>query len=338
MTLMIVRPDFLRPTRHKTLWLWTIVFSLAFLIWFAATIDTDTLVDTVARIDRYVLATALFCLIANGLADAVWLTLISGRRDAYGGAFRVVAWHMLASSILPARLGDIAWMYFMHRWLDLSAGRAMFIALYHRLQDFLVTSVFFLFAILVVGVDELGASFGVVAAIMFCLMVLLVVFLEQVLTGAALVLKRLHRAFGRRVSYHLLRQLLQVRLWYRHRLPRSLIWISIVIIALRWAAVLIGIGILIHAVAGTLTWRDSLFLTNAYIFLGSVPVQAIGGFGAGEAGLAWLLVLYGLSVGRASAISLMLRMLVNIVHVAIWLATIAVLQLHKLIVLRRSGL
>ena len=54
------------------------------------------------------------------------------------------------------------------------------------------------------------------------------------------------------------------------------------------------------------------------------------GRGSGEAGLAWLLVLYGLSVGRASAIGLMIRLLLNMVHVALWLATVTVLKLREL--------
>ncbi len=193
-------PDFLRPARHKALWVTTTLLSLAFLAWFAATVDAETLVDAVRSAGWPVLAATLLFLTLNGLADALWLALMAQRRGVLAGAFRVVAWHMLVSSILPARLGDIAWMYFMHRWLHLPGGRAVFIALYHRLQDFLVMSMAFLLAILAVGFEVLGPRFGIAAATGFALMVLLVVYLEWALTVAGLAARRLHRAAGSRLT------------------------------------------------------------------------------------------------------------------------------------------
>ena len=118
-----------------------------------------------------------------------------------------------------------------------------------------------------------------------------------------------------------------MRVWYRHGLPKAVLWVTFAIIAARWLTILAALGLLIHAMAGRLGWIDSAFLSNVYIYFSIIPLQTIGGFGAGEAGLAWVLTLYGVGLGKASAISLLIRIVINLLHFGFWLVTMAVLAL-----------
>ena len=191
------------------------------------------------------------------------------------------------SSILPARMGDLGWIYFIHRWLEMPAARAIFVALYHRLQDFIVVSLMFALSIAAARVEIIGANFAFSAIGILLLMCLIWAFLPRMLGMLGACLWILHRRFGNRMLKAALRQVLRVRIWYRHRLTRRQVVVTFTVIAVRWLTILVALSLLIHALATSVNAADSFFLSNAYVFLGIVPLQSVGGFGAGEAGLAW---------------------------------------------------
>jgi len=315
-----VLPDFLTRGNNTRLWTWALLGTALFALWFGATVDWETLSGALADAGLKVIAAALVLLILNGLLAIAWLSVIT-RRNNISGAFEVIGWQFLAATLLPARLSDVAWMYLIHKKLNIAPGRAVFIALYHRLLDFVVASLFFLVSVLALGSGLLGAHTELLAALVFAILIAIVASLEFFLTLGARILQWFERHTDKRLAHILLGQLLHVRVWYRHGLPKSLLWLTFAIIVARWVAILAALGILIHAMAAPLGWTDSAFLSNVYIYFSIIPLQTIGGFGAGEAGLAWVLTLYGLTLGKASAIALLIRMLINLLHIGFWAVT-----------------
>ena len=322
-------PEFLRIRSHRTVWLSTALVTIAMVLWFAFTIEPAAFAGVLDRAGIGVIAITVSCILLNAALVICWLMLITGSRSTIGGASRVVAWHMFSATILPARLGDLAWMYFIHRWMRIPGGRAVFIALYHRLQDVVVVSAIFLIGIAALGAKALGADVGLLVAAIFVLMLGIVLGLQHLLTLAALIMQRFDRAFDTavvRIAYH---HVLQIRVWYRHGITPTVLWGSFGIIVARWLALLGGMAVLIHAALPELNWLDSVFATSAYFILGIVPLQAFGGFGVGEAGLAWLLTFYGVSLASASSIGLVLRLLTNIVHTILFLAVMLALWVSQ---------
>ena len=121
--------------------------------------------------------------------------------------------------------------------------------------------------------------------------------------------------------------MLRVRIWYRHRLERKQVVLSFIVIVLRWVTILAAVAIVISALAAPVSASDSFLLANAYVYFGIVPLQSVGGFGSGEAGLAWMLTHYGVPLAKASAIGLLLRLLINLVHVSLWAWVLGLLWL-----------
>lgn len=321
-------PEFLKPNSQRVVWLTASIVAVLCLVWFGSTVEWSLLAGLVRQAGWPAFLAALFLSTVNGLLAVLWLVVVCRRPGAARGAFQVVSWQMLAASILPARLSDLAWMYFMHRWLALKASRAIFVALYHRLLDFIVVCFLVLTAILAANLDLTGGHIGVVAAVLLLFFSIVVTSLTHILSLGATVLIWLHRRLQHRVTRSLLAQLLHVRIWYRHGLPKSLLWFALAIIVGRWLAIFGAFTILIHAMAPVLDFRDSLLATAIYVFFGIVPLQTFGGFGAGEAGLAWILTLYGIGIGTASTISLLCRLALNIMHVGFWLIIVSVLRIN----------
>ena len=307
-------PRALSFLEHRNAWLLSAIGTAAMLLFFVLTLDRATLSEVWRSISLRVICLTVVLLGVNSLLDGLWLTTITRgsarRRDAY----RVVAWQMLVSSVLPARLGDVAWMYFVHRWLKQPAARAVFVTFYHRLQDFIVVSLLLVLS-LILARSQVGGAPALVIAVALCVaMGLACATLGHLLALLAAALLRLHRRFHRRWLRVALEHVLRIRIWYRHRLQRDQVVKSFIVIALRWVAILAAVALIIATLVPSVTAGDSFFLANAYIYLGIVPVQSVGGFGTGEAGLAWILTYYGLPLAKASAVGLLLRLLINLVH------------------------
>ncbi|MCC6709469.1 MAG: flippase-like domain-containing protein [Gammaproteobacteria bacterium] len=316
----------LRFLDHRNAWWAAALGTLAMLAFFVLTLDAGAVHDAWQALTPRLLVIVALLISINGLLDAIWMTVIT--RAPQSQSYRVVAWHMMMSSVLPARLGDVGLMVCMHRWLAQPPARAVFVTLYHRLQDFIIVSLMLLLSLLVAR-TQLGGVPVLVAALLILLMMGVVCGNLGRLLGvlAALVL-RLQRRFHHRWLRQVLTQVLHVRIWYRHRLTRRQVLWSFVVIVLRWVTILAALTLVIRSLATQVSAGDSFLLANAYVYFGIVPVQSIGGFGSGEAGLAWMLTHYGVPLAHASAVGLLLRLSINLVHMVLWALVVALLWLR----------
>ncbi len=310
---------------HRNAWLAAVIGTAVMVLFFALTLDGTTLRAAWQSISpRLFVVTALLVSI-NGLLDGLWLSIVTQgpRRSAY----RVVAWHMLLSSVLPARLGDLGWMVFVHSWLAQPLARAVFVMLYHRLQDFIVVSAMLVLALVVARSDGGGAPVLLAAVLVLALMALLCASLGRLLSVGAALLLRLRRRYRQRWLHAALEHVLRICSWYRHRLRRRQVLLSFIVIVLRWMTILAAVAIVIRTLATHIDAGDSFLLANAYVYFGIVPLQSFGGFGSGEAGLAWMLTHYGVPLAKASALGLLMRLLINLVHVLLWALVLALSRL-----------
>lgn len=316
----------LRFLDHRNAWLAALAGTVLMLVFFVLTLDAAALRHAWQALTPRLLAGFAALITINGLLDASWMSVITRAPPAH--SYRVVAWHMMMSSLLPARLGDLGLMVCMHRWLAQPLARAVFVTFYHRLQDFIIVSLMLLLSLLIARTQLGGVPVVVAAVLVLLVMGAICTHLGQLLGVLAALVLRLHRRFHRRWLRHVLTQVLHVRIWYRHRLTRRQVMWSLVVIVLRWVTVLAAIALVICTLAPQVSYADGFLLSNAYIYFGIVPVQSVGGFGSGEAGLAWMLTHYGVPLAHASALGLLLRVLINLVHVALWLLVVAVLRLR----------
>ena len=129
---------------------------------------------------------------------------------------------------------------------------------------------------------------------------------------------RIYGLIGRTAIRFVLHQLLLVRTWYRHHLPRRVRLFAFAIIFVRWLFIVAALGVFLSAFDIQLDWQNAAFIVIVYIFVSMIPLQTIGGFGIGEFSLAWLLSQYGWPPAEATAASLLTRTLINVAHLVGW--------------------
>lgn len=317
----------MRDMNAISVWVWTIALAGIVVIWFYLTTDLKSIETVFVKAGPITLTMSSLFFALNSALLIYWHHVITQGRRPFRNAFRVAGSYMLTLIILPSRLGDVAWMYLMHKWLGLSAGTAVFVALYHRLIDFIIICMFFLLAGLIAGTAKYGGNMWIISSALFVLLVFTVLYLEKLLALAANLLISTNRRFDIPVITLLLRQLLQVRIWYRHSLTMKVQVMTVIIVLIRWLLILLATAVIIYSVAQHLDLPNIFFITNVYVFVSIIPVHAFGGFGIGEASLTGLLVAYNVPLGVASATGLIIRLMINLVHFAIWLTMVLFFQL-----------
>jgi len=308
-------------------WLW-IVATPAFLLWAAATVDFGILTTTVQRLSVGAAAASVGLLVVNLALEALWLRVILGgalRPPPAEAVIGIAAWHAFAVTVLPGRAGDLLWVALIRKRAGLTTTHAAVLALMHRIQDVIALAALFCGALALASRDIVGADVALAAAGLLPLALLSQAGLGRILGAAA----RLVLAASRRTRFARLkgvaRQLIQVRRWRRREVGTLRGIAAFAIIALRWLVVGAALYLPLAALADGLAFGDGSLIVSAYVLLGMIPLQTIGGYGAGEAGLASLLTGFGLSLAAGAAIALALRTLINLGNLCGWALGLAAL-------------
>lgn len=316
----------LRGWLGRSGWLWIVSTPLV-LGWFAATTDSGALMASIKAIPISVAGISLLLLLVNASLEVIWLNVVLRDKSEPGRALGVVGWHMLASSLLPGRLGDLAWIFLMRDRFGVSAARAAFVAVFHRTQDMVCMILFFFAFLILAGPGHPGALALMALAGLFVLALAAIVRIEWLLAVAGRLAHGIARRGGGRAARWVMRQALQTRVWYRREISLAVVSRAFAIILLRWVLVLGALLAPLVALAPQLGWDTAPFVASAYVLMGTIPIQTVGGYGTGEAGLASLLSIYGLPLAAATAVGLVLRSLINIGNVVFWALAMVLLSL-----------
>ena len=216
----------------------------------------------------------------------------------------------------------------MRRFLAQRSGPAIANLLVQRLFDLVVLSGVCLLAVLALGGVGDRTSLAIAAAIVFLLMAVLLMRLGLVLGVLARVLARRPGARHRRLLGPLLHLLLQARGWYvRHLNGARVVRVGLLTLG-KWICILGGFVLLARGLMLGLDVAEGVTAAAAYNFLAVLPLQTVGGFGLGEAGLTGVLVVFGLPLGLAAGASVVMRLTLIAVPVAFWVVVMSTRSLR----------
>ena len=264
---------------------------------------------------------AFLFLIMEGIATALRLWLFAQRRPCLSDALKANAFYVLLLVILPARLGEVAAIIVLKRYLQQKYGVATMSIIAQRLYDIMILGVVFLIALLGLGDFIDRTMMTVLAAGLIGFSFAALMRLDLFLTLAALMFRKTPRT--------LYRFILQARSYSRHNMLARDVPSALILTILKWASNLSALVFLYMALHLQLGWFENVIVAAAYNFLTIIPLQTIGGIGVGEAGLALLLIGMGLPAGIAAGASLMVRFVVLTFPVMFWVMVMGGLKLKE---------
>ena len=294
--------------RRRTLWLSSIASSVILLGLVVAQVDWSAARTIAAGIDYRWVAAGFALLLIEGLVTASRFHLLVRSPASFGDCLQATAWYVLLLIGLPARLGEVAGIGLMIRYMHQRAGTAAASLLFQRLFDMIVLAL--LLAVVCVlafaGAKTLPILVLIVSGV--AILIALMLYIEHLLAFAA------RRLLGRRRDkWHrwFLRIALQARMVRRHHMDRDRTLKLGAYTVLKWVANLTAIACVVVAVVPTLSPLTALGVGIVYNLSVVIPIQTVGGFGISEAALlgsfSWLG--YSLDVGAPIAIAIRLALI-----------------------------
>ncbi len=303
------------------LWGVSLVVSLGLLAFVFMQADVGQAASMLENLSRPFLGVAFIFLIMEGIATALRLWLFAAKKPCLNEALQANAWYVLLLVILPARLGEVAAVVVLERYLGQKYGAAAMSIVMQRLYDMIVLGAIFLIALLGLG-DFIDRTFmSVVSLVLILIVIFVLARLEFFLTVAALLVKKAPKKLRRLV--------LQARLYSRHGFKTRDIPLALLLTLVKWTSNLAALMFLFMSLHLGLGIFENITVAAAYNFLAIIPLQTIGGIGIGEAGLALLLTGTGLDVSAAASASLMIRFVILVFPFIFWVMVMGGLNLKK---------
>lgn len=307
-----------------SLWVTGILASLLLLAAVLSQLDWQVFTRMARNVDTSLLLLSLLLLFIEGAATALRLRWFAADRPGILPALQANAWYAVLIVLLPARLGEVAAVLVLEKYLGQTRGGALMSIIAQRLFDLLVLSALFLLA-LITASDILPWSMtGLVAVLVIAGAWLAILRMECFLALAGTAILRTGKARKPSLKRSVLRVLLQARTWRRHAYNRSLGRGALLLTILKWSATLGAISLLFTNLYPPMGLSSALLASTAYNFVAVIPIQTIGGLGVGEAGLAAILFGMGIALPTAVAISLFAR-LVLILFPFLFLAAVFII-------------
>lgn len=307
------------------IWGFASIVSIGLLALVVMQVDFEESLEMAKNASGVFLAIAFCFLVSEGVATALRLWLFASKKPCLSEALKANAWYVLLLVVLPARLGEVAAVVVLEKYLKQSLGAAAMSIVAQRLYDVIVLGVIFLIALLGLGDFIDKHIMGIAASILIAFALFVLVRLDLFLTiGAACLGKKRHGILRK-----LKRLILQARVYARHGLPRRDIPAALFFTILKWISNLGALVFLFMAIYLGLDIFQNITVAAAYNFLAIIPLQTIGGIGVGEAGLALLLVGMGLSKSVAAGASLMIRFVVLIFPFIFWVMVMGSLKVKE---------
>ena len=281
----------------------------------------------------WLLGAAVAALGLDSLAAAFRLRLLhdASRKQPYRQYLRVTVMHAIYLNLLPARLGELAYLYLLRSDIGMSAGSAIANLLCQRLLDLIVVAAVFVAATLTIGFTAgsvpamltIGAATTAVAVFLLGRLELLFRLLARI--GTTMV--RWRRGLGGLV----LRTGRQGIQWCTEISGRNLRAATIGFTLGSWAATFAAVYLTLTAFGLAITPAEAGFIGAGLALAGVVPVPTIGGFGISEVSVVGMLIVLGHGAGDAIAVGLVFRLFLFAGQLVICAAITALLLVFEAI-------
>ncbi len=302
---------FLRETvKDSNIYIWYIggIVSIALLLFVILQVDLDKIKYIFNTISWGIFLIAILVLLSEGFFTALRFKLFTPGNPPLIKCLELTAWFIISLIILPARLGEIAVIILLKNNLGQSTGSSIMNVLTQRFIDLLfLCSMSLAFVFLNQNFQHSLYLYLIIFTIMSLLFLSL--YKLDVLLGfiASLFFRQKIRP-KHRLPRTFFRMSLQARIWYRFHMNNDIFTKAILVSLCKWISNVGGLALLLYSLNLPLGEVQLLLASTAYNFLAIIPLQTIGGLGISEAGLAGILVFFGLSMTFAASVSIMIRL------------------------------
>ena len=262
-------------------------------------IEVSDVITTLAGIDSLYLIAGFVLYICSYFFRALRFHILLNKEVGLRDLFNIVCVHNMVNNILPARTGELSYIYLLKKLHNKKTGEGISTLLVARVFDFIIISfLFFISALVIRDLPDIVSKiiWAIVGLLMFVLLLFLaLVFYDEVFID---IIRRFANRIGA-LRFSLVRYLLRkgVETVQGFKLIKSkklfgYVFITSMII---WCFQYSMLYILASAMNISLAFWCMIFALTITFFTIVLPIQTVGGFGTIECGWALGFMILGIS-------------------------------------------
>ena len=203
----------------------------------------------------------------------------------------------MANMIMPARTGEIAYVYLSKRLHNISVGEGIASLMVARMFDFITISLFFFVSVMTIkSLPEIisKAVWVIVSGVVITIMILflLLYFGENFINVIRRIAVMLNVEHFNTIQYLLRKGEETAQSFEMIKSKRVVVWTKAISIGI-WLAMYLSFYFLIYAFTIDLTFFEIIIIASFGALLPLLPFYGIGGFGTTEATIAGVMILFG---------------------------------------------
>jgi uncharacterized protein (TIRG00374 family) len=260
-----------------------------------------------------------------------------GKRVKFYRMFNIVSMHNLANMIIPARVGEVSFLYLNKRY-GITSGESLGSLITARVFDLAITSVFVVISIFFVYRNVqllngilllLGLVFGLIAAAF----VLLFRYKKRFLGWFDKITKILKMNEKKHVKIFKSRLIEAYQLITN--LDKGKIKTAVLTSVALWLILYLVNFAFLLAFNVTIGFMETIFMISVLVLLPLIPFYGLGGFGTFEITLSFFLILFGISKEIAIISSFGIHIIILMFIVALGITSMALSNTDKHTLLKK---
>ncbi len=237
--------------------------------------------------------------------------------------FHIVCLHTLANNLFPFRTGELTFPYFLRRFHHVELSSSLSSLLLARVSDMLALGLFFITALIAIGLPKGKSLFPLVVLLLMALLLLSPGILARLLSILAPLPP--FKKYG--ASVEALSQELRGQWKGKRAIKANLLSLSIW--GIKFLAFLLLIEEMTRTVGFPLTYWKVILGTSASELTTVLPIHSIGGIGTYEAGWTGAFILMGMARKTALTTAFLFHLVLLFFSVILGLPSYLMVPLRK---------
>ena len=274
-----------------------VIITVVLVVILLSQISISDIAKTLTSIDPIYLIIGFILYLFSYFFRALRFHILLNNKVSIKHLFSIVCVHNMANMIMPARTGEVSYVYLSKKLHNISAGEGIASLMVARIFDFTTISLFFFVSI--ISIESLPEIIGkavwvIVSGVVITILILFLVlyFGEKCINTIRTITVMLNVEHFNATQYLLRKGDETAQSFETIKSKRVVVWTIAVSIGI-WLVMYLAYYFLIYAFGIDLTIFEIIIIASFTTILLLLPFCGFGGFGTVEATIAGVMILFG---------------------------------------------
>jgi len=281
-----------------------VILTIALLAILLSQINVSDVINMLKKIKLIYIVAGFIFSVASYLFRALRLHILLNREIGVKELFSIVSIHTVVLNILPARSGELSFIYLLNKRHNRTAGEGAASLIIIRIMDIITVSLFFFISVILI--HDLPSivmnSIKIIGIFLFFIVLFILMFIwncDRLVYWLTIISRYLKVNDKKSVSY-IFKKLGEMSRTFKKLTSKQFID-SIIVSMCIWVMLYLVLYLQIKAMDINLFLEPFLLASTFFLMTSIIPVQGIGGFGTLEGG--WMISFMAVGVAKEVAIS-----------------------------------